>query len=212
MHRRTVIHRVQVALLKVHDPLPVRPFDIGISNVPFFRHSPVKDWSLRWYLEGLQRNPILNHGESPPDAVAGEAPADRIQVRRETVQLLADLRRVCPEKLTRSRASNPVCAYSKALSPHNRTATDLSCKGRPRESLPAVLLWASILNQMRPFHGPPIQFQKRRDIHSDRPTEQYCERSSPHPKTPYGKETCSLPPYPGAPAPSITEERSRLLP
>src|SRR5690242_6976994 len=59
VHRRTVIQDVQVALSKVHDPLPVRPLNIGIANIPLFRYGPVEDRGPSWYLSDLQRNAVL---------------------------------------------------------------------------------------------------------------------------------------------------------
>src|SRR5580700_1639495 len=59
MHRKAVIHHVQVALLKVDNAPSIRRLDKGISNVPLFGHGPVEDWRPRWYMEDLQRYPIL---------------------------------------------------------------------------------------------------------------------------------------------------------
>ena len=94
MHRRAVIQHVQVALLKIHDALPLGILDIGVSNIPFFGHGPVEE--LR-FPSALQRSAAESASGSWPESagsVAGDASADRIKLRREAVQLLADFGRV----------------------------------------------------------------------------------------------------------------------
>ena len=81
---------VQIALPKVHDPLPVRTLDIGIANIPLLRDRPVEDCGPSWDLNDLQRNAVLDQGQGLSDAVTRDAPADRVQFCREAVQ--------CPDR------------------------------------------------------------------------------------------------------------------
>ena len=100
MHRRTVVQDVQVALLEVDNPLPVAILYIGISNIPLFRYGPIEDrqfpWALQKVCSGIRS---LDQSQSPPDSVAGDAPADRVKLRGEAVQLLADFRRVSSDRV-----------------------------------------------------------------------------------------------------------------
>src|SRR6266849_6020505 len=98
LHRRAhwcaVVQDVQVAVLEVYNPLAALVFDIGISNVPLFGYGPIEDSRSRRYLEGPQRNPLLDHGQGPTESVSGNAPANRVQFLREPVQFLADCQRI----------------------------------------------------------------------------------------------------------------------
>src|SRR5712692_4589413 len=93
-HWRTVVQDVEVAVLEVHNPLPAPVLDVRILNVPLFRNCPIEDGCSRRYVEGLQRNLVLDHGQGPTDSVAGNAPANRVQFLRKPVQFLANLCRI----------------------------------------------------------------------------------------------------------------------
>ncbi len=94
VHGDAVIQNMQVTLPKVHNPLPVRRLDISISNVPLFRDGPVEDRRARRHLNRLQRNPVCDQSQCPPDAIAGDASADGVKFSRETVQIAPGIRRV----------------------------------------------------------------------------------------------------------------------
>src|SRR6266849_526026 len=83
-HWRTVVQDVEVAVLEVHNPLPAPVLDVSILNVPLFRNCPIEDGCSRRYVEGLQRNLVLDHGQGPTDSVAGNAPANRVQFLQQS--------------------------------------------------------------------------------------------------------------------------------
>ena len=92
MHRNTVVHDVQVALLEVDNPPSARVLYIGVSNIPFLRYGPIEDLGSCRHFTELQRYPVLDQGQSAADAVTGDASANGVKSLREVVQFLSDLR------------------------------------------------------------------------------------------------------------------------
>ena len=81
---------MQVALPEVNNPLSVGRLYVGISDVPLLRHGPVENRRSGRYLESLQGNSALDHGQRTPDSVAGNASANRVKLFCESVQFLTD--------------------------------------------------------------------------------------------------------------------------
>src|SRR6266702_5317242 len=108
VHRRTVIQDVQVALPKVHDPLPIRTLDIGIANIPLFRYGPVEHRGTSWDLNDLQLNTVLDQGQCPPDAVTRDVPTNRVSsaVKRCNSRPIS-VRSVCSSSLSRCMPLTP---------------------------------------------------------------------------------------------------------
>ena len=83
---------VQVAGREIDHASPVPILDVGVPDVPFLRHRPVERLCTGRNLVLLQRNDLRDPSERLADAVAGDRPADRVEVGDEPVELLADLR------------------------------------------------------------------------------------------------------------------------
>ena len=90
VHRGAVVQDVQVAVPKIDDPLAAAILYICIPNIPLFRDGPIEDWGSGWHFGDLQRNSVLDQRQGLPDAIAGDAAADRIELCREAVQFPAE--------------------------------------------------------------------------------------------------------------------------
>ena len=69
--------------------LAVGILNVRVADIPLFWYGPIEDWGARRHFDTLQRNAFLDQRQRLTDAVASDAPANRIQFRHETVQLLA---------------------------------------------------------------------------------------------------------------------------
>ena len=81
---------MEVARPEVDHPAPARVRDIGIGDVPLARDRPVEDARPARNLPDLERHLFSDAEEGLPEAVAGDAPADRVQLLHEAVHRLAD--------------------------------------------------------------------------------------------------------------------------
>ena len=86
-----VAENVQVRVREVDDPLPVGPGEPRFPDVPLPRQRPVVDLCPTRHFGALERDLLLDQVERLPDAVAGEAAADRIEPLHELVHLAAGI-------------------------------------------------------------------------------------------------------------------------
>src|ERR1700677_2460187 len=89
MNRRAVVEYVQAVLAEVYNSVSIRPLNVGVSNIPFLRHYPVKNLCSGWQFGGLQRNPSLDQSQRTPDSITSNAPANRVKFRGEVMELRA---------------------------------------------------------------------------------------------------------------------------
>src|SRR5262249_34347499 len=90
VHRGAVIDDVQVRVREIDDLFAVHTLDPRIADVPLSRDRPVENACSGRHLVQGEWNLALEPGERLADAVAGDAAADRKQVRRQAVHLGAD--------------------------------------------------------------------------------------------------------------------------
>src|SRR5580658_8208064 len=88
--RSAVVQNVQVRLLKINDARSVGPLHVSVSNIPFLGNRPVKNGSARRHFKNFKWNLLLDQSEGSPDPVSSYAPANRIELRRELVQFVAN--------------------------------------------------------------------------------------------------------------------------
>src|SRR5271154_487951 len=89
VNRRAVVKYVQTVLTEVHNLVSVGPLDEGIPDTPFLGNGPVKNMCSRGQFRCLQRNSGLDQSQSAPDSFAGDAAANRVELRGEVVELPA---------------------------------------------------------------------------------------------------------------------------
>ena len=87
--RNAVIYDVQVGAPKIHHPLPCRILDVGIANVPFPGHGPVKDRRAGRHFADRDRNFLLNPAQGGAQPFTGDAAADGIKLLDQAIHLLA---------------------------------------------------------------------------------------------------------------------------
>ena len=87
--RDAVAEHVQVRVREVDDPFPVGPREPRLADVPLPRQRPVVDLCAARHLRALERDLLLDQVERRANAVAGEAPAERIEPLHERVHLPA---------------------------------------------------------------------------------------------------------------------------
>src|SRR6266478_4925220 len=94
MYGNAVVHQVKVVTAKVNDPLAARILHAGVTNIPFPRHSPVKDLGAAGHFVHFKRNLFFQPGQSLAETVAGDAAANRVKLPYQRVELPANRREV----------------------------------------------------------------------------------------------------------------------
>ncbi len=89
-HRHAVAEHVQAGRGEVDDPAAGGVGDVRVPDVPLLRHRPVEHLRPGRYLVHLQRNVLADDLQGGAHAVAGDAPAQRVQPLHQRVHLLAD--------------------------------------------------------------------------------------------------------------------------
>jgi hypothetical protein len=84
-----VVDDVQIRLLEIYDPLASGVFHIGIADIPFFWHTPIKHQRAGGNFSQLKGNLPLEQPEALPEAIAGDAAADGIELGDQAVHRLA---------------------------------------------------------------------------------------------------------------------------
>lgn len=74
-----ITHHVEVAVLKVYDPLPVRRREVRFSNVPLQGNGPIKYLRAARHFLDCQGNMLLKLTESLAHALPRDTSADRIE-------------------------------------------------------------------------------------------------------------------------------------
>ena len=81
---------MQIRLFEVDDTFALAIGDISILDVPFFRHSPVKNWGACWYFVNGDGQKFLHMGQSFTHAIACNAAADGEQGAHQCIHLIPD--------------------------------------------------------------------------------------------------------------------------
>src|SRR3990172_13194173 len=90
MNRGTVIQSMQIAFFEIYNALSFFIFYRGIFDIPFSRHSPVKDQGSSRDLMYGNRDLPGNNPERLSDAVAGDTAAYRIEFFGEAIHIVAN--------------------------------------------------------------------------------------------------------------------------
>jgi hypothetical protein len=88
-HGHAVAHQVQVAVGEVDHPLAVGAGHPGVAHVPLPRHRPVEHLGAGGNLVHLQVELAADDRQGGPDAVTGDAAADRVELGHHREQVLA---------------------------------------------------------------------------------------------------------------------------
>ena len=84
-YRLAVADDVEIRVVEVDDTPPVRAFDVSCVDVPLVRDDPVENLRAACHLVNLDRDPLADQPEGRPNAVAGDASAEREQFGRKRV-------------------------------------------------------------------------------------------------------------------------------
>ncbi len=84
-----VVDHVEVAALEVHHPPAVLVLDVRVPDVPLVWDRPVEHPGSARHLVDLERDLPAEAGEGPADAVARDAPTDRVQLLDQRVHRAA---------------------------------------------------------------------------------------------------------------------------
>src|SRR5579872_3154205 len=93
MDRHAVTHHVQVRTPEIHYFLATRVLDEGITDIPFAWNYPIEDGSTARHLLQIKRDMRTDFSQGFPDAVSGNAAADRKYFCGEIVHVITDIRR-----------------------------------------------------------------------------------------------------------------------
>ena len=80
VYRPAVVDNVQVINSKVDDTAPSRILNVAVFDVPFLRDRPVEHLGAGCHLMGLKRDQFAKPEEALPQAISGDAAADREQL------------------------------------------------------------------------------------------------------------------------------------
>src|SRR5687767_14097382 len=94
LHRRAVIHHMQIIVAEIDDTAPVRVFYIRIDDVPFFRHRPVEQLRAGRHLMDRQRYLLADAPEALTQSFSSDAAADRKQLSDKVEHLPAFGRKI----------------------------------------------------------------------------------------------------------------------
>ena len=86
-----VVDDVEIRFLEVDYAPSRRILDVRVGDVPLAWHSPIEHLCTRRNLDEFHRHIVLEIAKSSTKPVAGDAPADGIQVLDYTVCLVRDL-------------------------------------------------------------------------------------------------------------------------
>ncbi len=107
-HRHAVAHDVQIRVGEIDDGVAAGVLDVPGADVPLLRDRPVEHLRARRHLAHLEIDVAAHQAERRPDAVAGDAAADRIELRRQRIGALAGLGEVGLFPIGRARAGHPL--------------------------------------------------------------------------------------------------------
>ncbi len=79
VHRPAVTHHVEVVSTEVDHATAVGVRDVCVADVPFERDRPIENLGAAGNLAYLERHVLAQDLQRLPDAVAGDASADRIE-------------------------------------------------------------------------------------------------------------------------------------
>jgi hypothetical protein len=99
LHGPAVIHDVEIRIPEINDTLACWSSNVGVADVPLFRNSPVENRGSGRDFMDSQRNALPDAGKRAAKAVAGDAAADRIELRCKGMEFCADLRAIAAVQL-----------------------------------------------------------------------------------------------------------------
>src|SRR6185436_4112134 len=89
VHRHAVVEEVEVQMPEVHHLLALRVFDPGLADIPLAGDGPVEDLRAGRDLVDCERDALPYLLQGLAHTVAGDAAADRIEVRDEAEHVFA---------------------------------------------------------------------------------------------------------------------------
>ena len=85
---------MQAGVSKLNKSCAIRIRDIGILDIPFFGNYPIENFGSCRDLDLLQGDALTDDLERLTNAIARDAPTNRIQFARKGVHLPSDIRNV----------------------------------------------------------------------------------------------------------------------